>query len=65
MSTLSDNKDLTGTWKNGQIVLDEPADWPEGCKLWVAPIPQPPSQTLSENRSKQLMTRDGSWTRRP
>ena len=37
MNTISDNKALTGTWKNGQILLDEPADWPEGCRVVVAP----------------------------
>ena len=31
---------LTGTWKNGQIVLDEPADWPEGCRVFIEPIPE-------------------------
>ena len=41
MSTVSDDKPLAATWKNGQVVLDEPADWPEGCRLQVAPIRQP------------------------
>src|SRR5262245_53094615 len=30
---------ITATWKNGHIVPDEPADWPEGSKLVVAPAP--------------------------
>ncbi len=30
---------LKGTWKEGQIVLDEPADWPDGCRVTVAPLP--------------------------
>ena len=37
MSTVADDKPLTGTWKGGQIVLDEPADWPEGCRVVVTP----------------------------
>jgi hypothetical protein len=41
MSTVADDKPLTGTWKNGQVVLDAPANWPEGCKLQVVPIRQP------------------------
>jgi len=45
MSTISENKALTGTWKNGQITLDGPADWPEGCKLHVIPIPQTTDRT--------------------
>jgi hypothetical protein len=35
MNTIPDNKTLTGTWKNGQILLDGPADWPEGCRVVV------------------------------
>ncbi len=38
MSTIADNRILTATWKNGQVILDSPADWPEGCKLRVAAI---------------------------
>jgi len=45
MSTISENKALTGTWKDGQIILDGPADWPEGCKLHVIPIPQTTDRT--------------------
>jgi hypothetical protein len=26
---------VCGTFKNGQIVLDGPADWPEGCRLRI------------------------------
>ena len=28
---------MTGTWKNGHIVLDGPANWPEGCKVTIEP----------------------------
>ena len=37
MNTIPDNKTLTGTWKDGQILLDEPADWPQGCRVVVTP----------------------------
>jgi len=30
---------ITGTVKNGQIVLDQPADWPEGSRVVVEPLP--------------------------
>jgi hypothetical protein len=30
-------KTVTGIWKNGQIVLDGPADWPQGCRVSVEP----------------------------
>src|SRR5262245_12948530 len=30
---------VTGTYQNGQIVLDAPADWPDGCRVLVEPGP--------------------------
>jgi hypothetical protein len=30
---------LTGTWKEGRIILDDPADWPDGFRVTVEPIP--------------------------
>jgi hypothetical protein len=30
---------ITGTWKNGQIIPDNPVDWPEGCRLVIEPVP--------------------------
>jgi hypothetical protein len=30
---------IAGTWKNGQIVLDEPAPWPEGSRVAIEPAP--------------------------
>jgi len=37
MNTVPDHKALTGTWRDGRILLDEPADWPEGCRIVVTP----------------------------
>ncbi|MSR56756.1 MAG: hypothetical protein EXS05_03675 [Planctomycetaceae bacterium] len=28
---------INATWKNGQIVPDQPVDWPDGCALRVEP----------------------------
>jgi hypothetical protein len=41
MNTIPDNKTLTGTWKDGQVLLDETADWPEGCRIVVIPEESP------------------------
>jgi len=41
MSATERTTTLTGTWKNGQVILDGPADWPEGCRVIVEPIPDP------------------------
>jgi len=35
MSATEATNTLTGTWKNGQVILDGPADWPEGCRVVV------------------------------
>jgi len=37
MNSVPENKTLSGTWKDGQILLDEPAGWPEGCRVVVIP----------------------------
>jgi hypothetical protein len=39
---------IKATWKNGQIVPDEKADWPDGCRLIVEPIPQDETLGLRE-----------------
>jgi hypothetical protein len=31
---------VKGTWKNGQVVLDSPTDWPDGCRVLVEPAPE-------------------------
>ncbi len=56
MNSVPDNKILTGTWKDGRILLDTPADWPEGCKLQVLPIGGP---------SEQIGIPDDQWPRDP
>jgi hypothetical protein len=40
MSTISENTTLMGTWKDGQIILDGPADWPEGSRGVVPQVPK-------------------------
>jgi hypothetical protein len=31
---------ITGTWKNGRIILDSPTDWPDGCRVIIEPVPE-------------------------
>jgi hypothetical protein len=38
MSADERTNTLRGTWKEGQIILDEPVDWPDGCRVTVEPI---------------------------
>ena len=28
---------VRGTWERGHIVLDDPVDWPDGCRVVVEP----------------------------
>jgi hypothetical protein len=35
---------VMGTYKNGQVILNQPADWPEGTEVLIEPISQ--KQTL-------------------
>ena len=56
MSTIADNKVLTATWRNGQVILDGPTDWPEGSKLRVAAITLP---------AELIGIEDDQWPRDP
>ena len=43
---------VKGTWIKGRIVLDEPADWPDGCPVLVEPL----SQVSANGESGQPQT---------
>lgn len=45
---------INGTFKNGQVVLDDPADWPEGCRLRVAPEPTATTADESPETSEEI-----------
>lgn len=30
-------KRVRGRWQQGRVVLDEPIDWAEGCRVWIEP----------------------------
>jgi hypothetical protein len=40
---------IKGTWKNGQILLDTPADWPEGCRVSIQPVTAKDSFGIQED----------------
>jgi len=29
---------IKGTWRNGHVILDRPAGWPDGCRIQVEPV---------------------------
>ena len=44
-------KSIKGTYQHGQIILGQPADWPEGTEVLVEPIMAPaeaPAETMEE-----------------
>ncbi len=48
---------ISGTYKNGRIILDAPADWPEGCRVIVEPAPQ--GETLGIREEEWSDTPEG------
>lgn len=32
---------IKAIWRNGQIVTSENIDWPEGCEVFIEPVPSP------------------------
>jgi hypothetical protein len=47
---------ITAVWKNGQIVPNEPVDWPEGSQLLVEPL---------ETRGEKLGLDESDWDDSP
>src|SRR5208283_2071899 len=48
---------ITGTFKNGQIVPNQPAEWPEGTTVRIEPIPAP-TEIEEPDREKLGMTEE-------
>ena len=46
---------ITGTWKDGRIILDGPTDWAEGCRVLVEPV----------QASQSIGMREEDWTDSP
>ena len=36
---------ITAVFRNGQLELGEPVDWPDGTQVEVTPVQSPPSRT--------------------
>ena len=39
---------IQGTYKNGQIILTEPVDWPDGKRVIISPADDPPTTGMTE-----------------
>lgn len=46
---------IQATWKNGQVVLDSPVDWPEGSRLLIEP----------EFSKESIGMREDEWSNTP
>lgn len=45
-------------WKDGQVVVEEPVDWPEGCELEIRPMIGSGSGTdLVESNDPEIVAR--------
>jgi hypothetical protein len=45
---------INGTFRNGQVVLEGPVDWPEGCPLCIAPKPTGASDSDAPETPEQI-----------
>jgi hypothetical protein len=54
---------IKATWKNGQIVPDGKAEWPEGCRLLVEPIPAEQTFGLREEDWPDTPEAVADWLR--
>jgi hypothetical protein len=45
---------IKGTFKNGEVVLDDLPDWPEGCRLRIAPDTTNRTEDDSEETPEQI-----------
>jgi len=39
---------IKGTVKNRQVLVEVPADWPEGCAVVIEPVSAPPEEADEE-----------------
>jgi hypothetical protein len=42
---------IKGIYTNGQVVLDDHTDWPEGCRVLVKPVP--PAELVGMTEAEQ------------
>ncbi|MCI0642028.1 MAG: hypothetical protein L0Y72_11945 [Gemmataceae bacterium] len=52
---------VQGTWKNGQVQLDGPTDWPEGCRVLVEPVVPVEKLGLSEDEWPKTPAEIAVW----
>src|ERR1700758_2625324 len=54
---------MRGTFKNGQVLLSSPPDWPEGTQLLVEPLPQDATLGIREEDWQDTPEAISQWLR--
>jgi hypothetical protein len=54
---------VTGTWKNGRIILDSPTDWPNGCRVIIEPVPDADNLGIREEDWAETPEAIAEWLR--
>ncbi len=54
---------IKGTWKNGQIVLGEPVNWPDGCEVLVELVREEESLGIREEDWRDTPEAIAEWLR--
>ena len=54
---------ISGIWHNGQVILDQPADWPEGCRLRIEPVPAEQLRGPADNDEPETPEEIEEWLR--
>jgi hypothetical protein len=54
---------IKGTYKDGKIVLDAPAEWPEGCRVVVEPVPEEETFGVREEDWSDTPEAIAAWLR--
>ena len=54
---------VTGTWKNGRIILDSATDWPDGCRVIIEPVSDLDALGISEEDWAETPEAIAEWLR--
>ena len=54
---------VTGTWKNGRIILDSPTDWPDGCRVIIEPVSDVDALGIPEEDWAETPEAIAAWLR--
>ena len=54
---------VKGTWKDGQIILDEAVDWPDGARVVVVSLPVEETVGIREDDWPETAEARAEWLR--